>query len=110
MRSFGRAGTATLFPRPVPGATPRLAVGPRGDIAVLRVRGGRAEVRRLTADGLPLAGFSAAPLRAAREADLAFDRSGRLLVLADTRRLVALDERGKRVPPIGGDALTVPAR
>ncbi len=87
-----------------------MTIGPGGEIAVWRVVDGRVEIRRLDRDGRPRAGFRPAPLRATEEADLAFDRSGRLLVLADPAQLVALDQRGQRVPPLGRGALTVPAR
>ncbi len=109
-RSFGRDGTVSLFERAVPGANPRMAIGPRGEIAVIRVRGGRAKILRVGTDGTVLPRFRPEPLPAREGADLAFDRSGRLLVLVDTQRLVALDARGRRVPPLGSGALTVPAR
>ncbi len=109
-RSFGRAGTASLFGRALPGATPRMAIGPRGEIAVMRVRDGRAQIVRVGTAGTALSSFRPEPLPAREGADLAFDRAGRLLVLTDGERLVALDARGRRVPPLGGGTLTVPAR
>ena len=76
----------------------------------MRVSGGRAEIVRMDGRRPPCRDFEPAPLPAAGGGDLAFDRSGRLLVLAGSKRLVALDGRGRQVPPLDGGALSVAAR
>ena len=119
-RSFGRSGVSLPFGRQRSGVYVRLAAARDGGLAALLLFGGRVTVVRLRPDGrrdrrfspapLPLEGAPSVPGQAS--ADLSFAPDGRLLVLLNVQgaavpRLIALDERGRRVPPLPGKPLVL---